>query len=256
MDARASNRQFLNPPSGALLTREGLCHVEFQGAPEDALNWLVGSADRKNAFHQMLIPGWLQAFFALPAVLASEVGYTGKTIAQNRLAPDSLIYLVPATFPIGFLGRCSFGKMSRTNIRSRELLILLFCRDHSTPPLLGSKHGMRSLGFRWSYADIGGVSGSRSILHQRSFRTSHRRCQESWCRCSRHIVCQRQCRCSRSWSVTSQLVLQWNVQTDSTNSISRADGLFAPSHQRTGDGARPWSRVFIGAQQSWCSPNP
>ena len=47
--------------------------------------------------------------------------------------------------------------MSRTSVRSREVLILLsfFCRDHSTPPLLGSKRGMGSLG--WSYADTNGV---------------------------------------------------------------------------------------------------
>ena len=51
----------------------------FQGALEDAQNWFVGSADIKNACHQMRIPSWLQAFFALFAVLASEVGRTGKT---------------------------------------------------------------------------------------------------------------------------------------------------------------------------------
>ena len=34
-------------------TGEGLCHVEFQGAPEGAQNWFVGSADTKDAFHQM-----------------------------------------------------------------------------------------------------------------------------------------------------------------------------------------------------------
>ena len=31
------------------------------------------------------------------------------------------------------------------------------------------------------------------------------------------------------------------------------DGLFAPSHRRPGVGARQWSRVFFGAQHSWCS---
>ena len=44
-------------------TREVLCHVEFQGAPPDAQNWFVSSADIKNAFRQIRIPGWLQAFF-------------------------------------------------------------------------------------------------------------------------------------------------------------------------------------------------
>ena len=36
MDARSSNRHLLRPPSGPLLTGEGLGHVEFQGPPEDA----------------------------------------------------------------------------------------------------------------------------------------------------------------------------------------------------------------------------
>ena len=79
-----------------------LCHVEFQGVPEDAQNWFVGSTDIHNAFHKMRIPGRLQAFFAMPAVLASEVGYTGRTVDQKRLAPDSPIYLVPATHPMRF----------------------------------------------------------------------------------------------------------------------------------------------------------
>ena len=45
------------------LDQEGLCHVEFQETPEDAQNWFVGSADIKNALHQMRIFSWLQAFF-------------------------------------------------------------------------------------------------------------------------------------------------------------------------------------------------
>ena len=92
--------------------REVLCHVEFHGAPQDAQNWFVSSADIKNAFRQIRIPGWLQAFFALLADLAPEVGKTGKTIEQTRLAPDSLIHLVPTTLPMIFfmgdvlLSRC------------------------------------------------------------------------------------------------------------------------------------------------------
>ena len=53
---------------------------EFQVELEDAQKWLVGLADIKNEFHLMRIPGWLQAFFALPTILASEVGCTGKTV--------------------------------------------------------------------------------------------------------------------------------------------------------------------------------
>ena len=69
IDARASNRHFLRPPSGPLLTGEGVCHVEFLQPPEDARNWFVGSADIKLHFP------------------TSEVGYTGKTVNQNFLLP-------------------------------------------------------------------------------------------------------------------------------------------------------------------------
>ena len=106
IDARASNRHFLNPPSGPL--------VEFQGAHEDVQNFFVGSADVKNAFHQMRISEWLQLFSALPAVLASELGYTGKRSTQKKTFPDSLICSVLTTLP----------KMSRTTVCSRGVLIL------------------------------------------------------------------------------------------------------------------------------------
>ena len=66
------------------------------------------------------------------------------------------MYPVLTTLPIGFSWavRCSSVKMSRTTVLSRSAdSSLLICRDHSTPPLLSSEHGMGSLGFRWSYAD-------------------------------------------------------------------------------------------------------
>ena len=99
--------------------------------------------------------GWLQAFFALLAVLASVVGYTEKTINDKRLAPESVIYLVRKTFPKGFFWAMFFCQ----DVTDHCTLAgsALWCRDHSTPPLLGSKHGMGSLGFRWSYADNNGV---------------------------------------------------------------------------------------------------
>ena len=144
----------MRPPSGPLLTDEGLCHVEFQGVPEDAHNWFVGSADVKNAFHQMRIPGWLQAFFALLAVLASEVGYSGKTGNQKRLAPDSLTNPVPTTLPLGFSWAVFFCQDVTDHYTPVGADSPYFvCRDHSTPPLLGGKHGMGSPGFRWSFAD-------------------------------------------------------------------------------------------------------
>ena len=121
---------------GPLLTGEGLCHVEFLGVPEDARNWFVNSADIKNAFYQMRIPGWLQAFFALLAVHASEVGYMGKRLR---------------TLAVGF----SWATLHCQDVTNHCTLAgntdypLLVCHDHSTLPLPGSQHGMGSLGFRW-----------------------------------------------------------------------------------------------------------
>ena len=96
------------------------------------------------------------ALHALPSVFASAVGDSGKTTSQKRLAPDSLIYSVPATLPtVFFCGLCSFVKMSRIIAPSQEMLTLLslFAVQNSTPLLLGSRQGVGSLDFRWSFAD-------------------------------------------------------------------------------------------------------
>ena len=144
-----------------------------------------------------------------------------------------------------------------STVRSREVLIppLSICRHHSTPPLLGSMHGMGSLGFRWSYADnfgilvynrnntnvrlanlIEGVQKAGLDVHDISLSSGS----------ADVLGCE---------VVSGQRVLQWNGQTDITYSFSRTDGLFASSHQWASGGARLWSRVFLGAQQSWGSLN-
>ena len=148
IDARASNRHFLRPPAGLLRTGEGLCLVEFQGAPEDAQNWFVGSVEIQNTFHRMRILGWLHA------VLASEAGYSGKTISQKRFVPDSLMYPVPTTLPMGFSWTMFFCQDVADHCTLTESAdsLLFVCRDHSTP-LLSGRQGMGSLGFRWSHAD-------------------------------------------------------------------------------------------------------
>ena len=58
--------------------------------------------------------------------------------------------------------------------------LLFVCRDHSTPPLLGSKKGIGSASFRWSYADNLGDLTRR---------------KEGRSRCSRKIPYHRRCRC-------------------------------------------------------------
>ena len=234
VDARASDRHFLRPPSGPWLTGEGLCHAELQGAPEDAQNWFVGSADFKNAFRQLRIPGWLQAFFfCTPGVLASEVGYTGKTIERKRLVPDSLIYLVPTTLPMGFSGTMFFGQdvTDHCTLSGSADSHLFVCRDHSKPLLLGSKHGMGSRGFRWSYADNFWVLARCNDVHlarliagvQKAGLDVH---DTSPAHGSADVL--------GNEVSPSQRVLQWNEQR-------RADGLFASSHWRAGNGTRQWS---------------
>ena len=135
------NQHFLNLPSGPLFTGEGLCHVEFLAAPGDAQNWFVGSAGVKNAFHQRRVRGWLQAYLALPAVLASVVGRTGKVIDKKRLAPDSLIYPVPQLLGDVLLSGCH-GPCTLAGSADSPLFI---CRDHSAPPLFGGKHGLPTI---------------------------------------------------------------------------------------------------------------
>ena len=91
--------------------------------------------------------------------LASEVGYTGKTIDRRRLAPDSLMYPLPTTLLIVFSCAMFFCQdvTDHCTLAGNADSPLFVCRDHSTPPLLGSKHGMGSLGFHWWYADNVGV---------------------------------------------------------------------------------------------------
>ena len=155
-----------------------------------------------------------RSFLSCPLFSQSEVGYTGKTVDQTRLAPDSLLCPVPTILPIGFYWAMFFCQdVTDHGTLAGGAGSPLFVCDHSTPPLLGSKHGMGSLGFRWSYADIFGVLARG---------TSHCSCTEGPTRCSRHITCQRKCRCSQLRSVSIQRVLQWNGPTQSHGRSLRA----------------------------------
>ena len=102
VDACASNRHFVRPPDGPLTGEKNFAMSNFREHLRTLIIWFVGSDDIKNAFHQMDIPGKLQTFFELPSVVASEVCYTGNTVNQKRLAPDSLKNPVPTTLPMGF----------------------------------------------------------------------------------------------------------------------------------------------------------
>ena len=113
------------------------------------------SADTKKALHQMCIPEWLQSFLHCPLFSHPKlVGYTGETINQIRLVPDSLIHLVLTTLPMVFSWAIFFCQDATDNctLAGSADSHIFTCRDLSTPPLLGRTRGMGSVGFRWSYA--------------------------------------------------------------------------------------------------------
>ena len=89
-----------------------------------------------------------------PTVFASEVGYSGESIERKRLVPNSLIYLVPATLPMGFSWAMFFCQdvTDHCTLTTCAHYHLFVCRDHSTPPLRSSQCGLGSDGFRWSQA--------------------------------------------------------------------------------------------------------
>ena len=74
--------------------------------------------------------------------LASEVGHTVKTINQECLASDSMMYPVPTALPMVFLGRCFTVKMSRTIACFRKVLIILSLFVVTTPHRRCSKANM------------------------------------------------------------------------------------------------------------------
>ena len=102
--------------------------------------------DLKNAFHQVRIAGWLQGFFAPPAVLASEVGYTKKSDQPKKTCVPFFDLSCSDSTSYGFSWAmlicqyvadiCTFAGNAGSP--------LFICRVDSTPPLFGGKHGMGS----------------------------------------------------------------------------------------------------------------
>ena len=110
-------------------------------------------ADIKNVFQQMRIPGWLQAVFGAARCSHHEVV---KMSEQKRLAPRFFdIPLLQQHFAVVYFWPIFFCQdvTDQRALAGGAVLLFFICRDHTTPPLLGSRHGMGSLGFRWSYAD-------------------------------------------------------------------------------------------------------
>ena len=74
---------------------------------------------------------------------------------------------------------------------------LLVCRDHSTPPLLGSKHGLGSEGFRWWFADNIGVLARGANCTNVHLARLMAGVQKAGLDVHDICPCQRKCRCYR-----------------------------------------------------------
>ena len=135
IDARASNQHCSNP-FGDFCLQEKVFSMLFQESLEDARNWFGGFRRCQERVSQDAHSQMAASALALPAVLASEVGYTGKVVDKQRLVPDSLIYPVLAAFPTGF----SWAMFFCQNVTDHCMLAggadspLSVCLDHSAAP--------------------------------------------------------------------------------------------------------------------------
>ena len=222
---------FLSPPSG-------LGHVEFLGAPEDARHWFVGSADIKNAFHQMRAPGLLQAFFFCTSRRSRIRSWShGK---NDR--PETFI-LSPQHFQWGFLGGFFCGDVTdHCPLAGSADSPLSVCRDHSTPPPAANMawDPLASVGrmlTNWegvSHVSLQVYSKARLDVHGISLASG-----------SADVFGYEVSPAHTYYSGTGK-------RTSRIRSVARTVSS-PPSHWRIGDGARQWSRVFLGAHQSWGS---
>ena len=137
---------------------------------------------------------------------------------------------------------------------SLEALILLFiCRDHSTPPLLASEHGIGSLGFRWSYADNFGVlarGANCTNVHLARLIAEVKRA-------GLHV---------HDISLASGCADVLNFEVCPASAYCRNEMcVFGQSREKSlcvdASAAKRWTSsvvtsLFFGAQQPWCALNP
>ncbi|CAK0820065.1 unnamed protein product, partial [Prorocentrum cordatum] len=114
LDCRRSNAWLIDLPSVQLLTAEGLSAFELEevGGARDHLGaahlaamedveFSVGVADVKDAFHRMRLPAWMKRLFGLPSLRAGDVGIHGGRLDGEVLSFDDLIYPIPEALPMG-----------------------------------------------------------------------------------------------------------------------------------------------------------
>ena len=168
-DVRTSNRHFSEPSLWPLLTSDGLVISNFRERLKTLRTGLWDWLILRMRFHQMRIPGCgCKRFFELSAVLASEVGYTGKT-NHERLASNTLICPVPSKLPMDF----TWAMLFRQDVTDQCTLArsadypLFVCRDHT--PLQTADLHVHDLSLASGCADVLGyeVSPVNACCNQR-----------------------------------------------------------------------------------------
>ena len=94
IDARPANRIFNDPPSVTLPTPEHIARITCPPLRD----FFVMKSDLDNCYHSIRAPKWLQPYFALPPLRASEIG---SDIAA-RYGADTQVWPMCTTLPMGW----------------------------------------------------------------------------------------------------------------------------------------------------------
>jgi hypothetical protein len=92
IDARPTNTWFVEPDRVTLPTPDRLANL----SADPSMPLFVAKVDLDNFYHRLRLPPWMRPYFALPAVLASDVS------VGDRFGPDTWVHPCCVTLPMGW----------------------------------------------------------------------------------------------------------------------------------------------------------
>lgn len=115
VDARPANAMWEPSPKVHLPTPDLIARLQAQ----EGRTYYAAKADLDNYYHRLRLPRWMHPYFALPPVMAKEVG------RQKRYGKDTLVYPCCATLPMGwshaaFLAQAAHEHIINTKTSLRE----------------------------------------------------------------------------------------------------------------------------------------
>ena len=134
-----------------MCSAEAMCDIEAD--PESEI--FVATVDVENCFYQMLMPEALSEYFALPAVLAKEVGVS--SIGTTAVSRDEMIYPCFSVLPMGFSWSLYLAQNANESLAGDAGLLAdaTLIADRGAPLVLGPG----KLGY-YVYVDNVGVVGT------------------------------------------------------------------------------------------------